>query len=57
MCEQAHYNLDQLGDYYLIDVAKGVENERAKYLKKYELVNIYDDNYYDQDSLSYYDSQ
>lgn len=57
MCEQARYNLDQLGDYYLIDVAKGVENERAKYLKKYELVNIYDDNYYDQDSLSYYDSQ
>ena len=54
---EARENLTYLQDNYLIDVAKGVEQERAKYLQKYELVNIYDQDFYNQDNLNYYEAQ
>ena len=57
MCEQARANLKYLQTNYLIDVAKGVEKERAKYLQKYQLVNVFDENYYDATNLNYYNSQ
>jgi hypothetical protein len=57
LCAEARENLTYLQDNYLIDVAKGVEQERAKYLQKYELVNIYDQDFYNQDNLNYYEAQ